>query len=70
MKAMENSIARIKGMIGPKSVSPEVRRAFIKQLEENTADPAVATSVSVGLELALEILTEETQHARQRGEIR
>jgi len=57
-------------MIGPKSISPEVRRAFIKQLEENTADPAVATSVSVGLELALEILTEETQHARQRGEIR
>lgn len=70
MKAMENSIARIRGMIGQKSITPEVRRAFIKQLEANTADPAVVASVSVGLELALDILSEEIQHARQRGEIR
>lgn len=56
--------------MGSRTISPEVRRAFYKQLEGNTADPAVVMSVSVGMELVLDIMEEEIQHARQRGEIR
>jgi hypothetical protein len=67
---MENTIERTRGMMGGRTITPEVRRAFYKQLEENTADPAVVMSVSVGMELVLDILQEEIQHARQRGEIR
>lgn len=70
MKFVDKTIERVRGMMGVKTISPEVRRAFYKQLEGNTADPAVVMSVSVGMELVLDILEEEIQHARQRGEIR
>ena len=70
MKVVENTVVRVRGMMGQRSTSPEVRRAFYKQLEDNAVDPAVALSVSVGMELVLDILEEEIQHAKQRGEIR
>jgi hypothetical protein len=70
VKFVEDTITRSRGMIGNAAISPEVRRAFYKQLEDNTADPAVIASVSVGMELVLDILQEEMQHARERGEIR
>ena len=50
------------------TTSPEVRRAFMRQVKERTADPAVISSVVVGLELALDILNEEISNERSRRE--
>jgi len=54
-------------MVGPAgTTSPEVRRAFMQQVENKTADSAVIVSVAVGLELALDILKEEIANEQQR----
>ena len=56
-------------MVGPAgTTSPEVRRAFMQQVENKTADSAVIVSVAVGLELALDILKEEIANEQQRRE--
>jgi hypothetical protein len=56
-------------MVGPTgTTSPEVRRAFMHQVVNKTADSAVLVSVAVGLELALDILKEEIANEQQRRE--
>lgn len=66
---MDNTLKRLQGMIQTNGMtSPEVRRAFINQVQSNTADPAVISSVVVGLELALDILNEEIRNDRERRE--
>lgn len=67
---MDATIERIRGMVGKDTVSPEVRRSFYNQIKSQSADPAVVMSVAVGMEMALDILAEEIQRARERGEIR
>ncbi len=70
MKFVDATIERIRGMVGKDTVSPEVRRSFYNQIKSQSADPAVVMSVAVGMEMALDILAEEIQRARERGEIR
>jgi hypothetical protein len=70
VKFVDATIERIRGMVGKDTVSPEVRRSFYNQIKSQSADPAVVMSVAVGMEMALDILAEEIQRARERGEIR
>lgn len=66
---MDNTLKRLQGMIQTNGMtSPEVRRAFMNQVKSRTADPAVVSSVVVGLELALDILNEEITNDRERRE--
>ena len=66
---MDNTLKRLQGMITANGMtSSEVRRAFMKQVRDQTADPAVVSSVAVGLELALDILKEEIDNERERRE--
>lgn len=69
MSIVDNTLRRLQGMIKVNGMtSPEVRRAFMKQVKDQTADPAVVSSVVVGLELALDILKEEIDNERERRE--
>jgi hypothetical protein len=66
---VDNTLKRLQGMIQTNGMtSPEVRRAFMNQVKSRTADPAVVSSVVVGLELALDILNEEITNDRERRE--
>ena len=69
MSIVDNTLRRLQGMITVNGMtSSEVRRAFMKQVKDQTADPAVVSSVVVGLELALDILKEEIDNERKGRE--
>lgn len=62
---MENVVSRINKMIGNPS-TPPMRRTVLRMMGEQMIDPAVASSVKMGLELALDIIEEEFYSERSK----
>lgn len=56
---MKRAFDRISSLAGENTTSPDVLRSVQKMIQEGTIEPAIARSVAVGLQMALDILKEE-----------